>query len=179
MLDHGNQYKLVLLVAPVGTGKNRLIQQWAQQRSKPFSGSLLWIAADKKTMNLPDFLKELSNEITRWDKNIEAHAEVQEALQMKQIDDHPIDPGAIQEFPHQLENLVNQQLNRLMQLPGDRFIIILNYHKFDDPRIHPVIGYLIDYLPPNIHMIISSEDHPSLPIPRYRARRELLEIDLS
>jgi ATP/maltotriose-dependent transcriptional regulator MalT len=37
--------------------------------------------------------------------------------------------------------------------------------------------YIIDYLPPNFHLIISSQDNPSPQIARLRARRELLEID--
>lgn len=177
MLDHGNQYKLVLIVAPPGAGKNRLIRQWAQHGAKHCLASPLWIIVDDKTRNLPDFLNKLSSEITRWDQNIEAEAEFQSALLLERNEYSPNDAEVIQGLSHQIENLVNQLLNRLMQLPGDRFIIILNYHNFLDPRIHPVIGYLIEYFPPNMHMIISSQDHPPLPIPRFRARRELLEID--
>jgi len=177
MLDHGNQFKLVLVVAPPGSGKSRLIRQWARHRAKSFPWPPLWIIAGHNTKNLADFLNKLSKDITSWDKNSEAHAEVQKILFSEKIAFRPDNPDAIQELPHQLENIVNQLLNRLMRVPGDRFIIILNYHNFHDPGIHHVIGYLIEYLPPNIHVIISSQDHPALPIPRFRARRELLEID--
>ena len=172
MLDHGNQYKLVLIVAPPGAGKNRLIRQWAQHGAMHCLASPLWLIVDHKTRNLPDFLNKLSSEITRWDQNIEAEAEFQRAFLLEHNEYSPNDAEVIQGLSHPIENLVNQLLNRLMQLPGERFIIILNYHKFLDPRIHPVIGYLIEYFPPNMHMIISSQDHPPLPIARFRARRE-------
>lgn len=177
MLNHGNQYKLVLLVAPPGAGKTRLINQWSQQKEKIFCCPPLRIVVDNKTKKLSDFLKKLSNGITMWDQNSEANVEAHRGLHMEQIDYGPNDPDAIQGVSDQLENILNQFLNRLMHLPGDRFIIIENYHNFHDPMIHTVIAYLIDFLPPNIHMIISSQDQPALPIPRLRARRELIEIE--
>ena len=176
MLDHGNQYKLVLLVAPPGTGKASLIHQWSQQNENTLCCPPLWIIVDNKTKQLPGLLKKLSNGITMWDQNITGNAEAYRDLHMQQSDYAPNDPDAIQGVTDKLENILNQLLNRLMQFPGDRFIIIENYHSFHDPMIHTVIGYLIDYLPPNIHLIITSQDQPALPIPRLRARRELIEI---
>jgi LuxR family maltose regulon positive regulatory protein len=177
MLDHGNRCKLVLLVAPAGAGKTRLIRQWSQQNEETLCWSLLWIVVENKTRNLSGFLKKLSNGITMWDQNIEANAEVSVEIQKEQIEFAPHDPEDIPDVSPHLETILNQLLNRLMHLPRDRFIIILNYQNFHDPRIHSVIGYLLDFLPQNIHMIISSEEQPALPIPRLRARRELIEID--
>lgn len=112
-----------------------------------------------------------------WDQNTAGKVGAHRDLQLEQSDFAPHDPDSVKGVSDQLENILNQLLNRLMQLPGDRFIIIENYHNFHDPMIHTVIGYLIDFLPPNIHMIITSQDQPALPIPRLRVRRELIEIE--
>jgi LuxR family maltose regulon positive regulatory protein len=176
MLDRGNQYKLVLLTAPSGAGKARLIRQWSKQNEKTFCCPPLWIVVDNKTKQLSGFLEKLANGITMWDQNFEANAEAYRGLYMQQSDSGANEPNAVQGVSEQLENILIQLLNRLMHLPGDRFIIIENYHTFHDPMIHTVIGYLIDFLPPNMHLIITSQDQPALPIPRLRARRELIEI---
>jgi LuxR family maltose regulon positive regulatory protein len=172
LLDHGNQYKVVLLVAPSGAGKQRLIQRWLEQSAV----SPVWISVDHQDTNLQDFLGMFFVELTRWDQNFAGLVEGRAGSSADQNGYHPTDPGTMQGMQPGLENLLIQTLNCLMELPDDRHIIIHNYHNLRDPGIHPVISYLIDYLPPNIHLIISSQELPALQIPRLRARRELLEI---
>lgn len=176
MLDHGNQYKVILIVAPPGAGKQQLLQEWvlrSVEQSAPFP---LWIYVDSETLNLLDFLNMFFFELTRWDQFFESLLEGQEHYLVDQPGYDPNDPGSNRDIHLRLENLLNLIFNRLMQFPEDRYIMILNYHNFRDPRIHPVISYLIDFLPPKIHLIISSQELPPLQIPRLRARRELLEI---
>lgn len=176
MLDHGNQFKVVLIIAPAGAGKHRLIQQWVQKLLEQSVPSPLWIYAANGTMNLLDFLTMLIHQLTSWDQYFGSLLEGQKPYLTDQPGYDPINPRTNREIYPRLENLLNQMLNRLMQFQEDRYIIILNYHKFRDPEIHLVIGYLIDFLPQNIHLIISSQEPPALQIPRLRARRELLEI---
>lgn len=176
MLDHGNLCKVILIVGPPGAGKERLIQKWGQQLDEQSVPSPLWISGANETTELLDFLNMLFTELTRWDQCFESLLEVLEPSHVDQPGYDPTDPGTSREIHPRLENLLNQMLNRLMQFPEDRYIIIMNYHNFRDPRIHPVISYLIDFLPPKIHLIISSQELPALQIPRLRARRELLEI---
>jgi len=178
MLDHGNQYKVVLIIAPLGAGKMRLVQQWVLLWVEQSAPSPLWICIDNETTDLIDFLNVLFFELIKWDQNFETLFEGQVASLIEKPGFHPTDPGTILDIQPGLENLLNQMLNQLMQFPEDRYIIILNYHNFRDPRIHPVISFLIDHLPPKIHLIISSQELPALQIPRLRARRELLEIGL-
>ncbi len=75
-----------------------------------------------------------------------------------------------------IEAVLVELINGLIHLSGDRFIILENYHRIQDEEIHRMIAYLIDYLPPNFHLIITSQVSPPLQIPRLRVRRELLEI---
>ena len=115
-------------------------------------------------------------ELTRWDQKFKTLRDdlVETSADLPGF--HPADPQSIHDVPPGLENILNQILNRLMQFTDHRYINILNYHNIRDPRIHPVIAYLIDYMPPGIHLIITSQEQPALQIPRLRARRELLEI---
>lgn len=176
LLDHGNQYKLILIVASSGTGKIRLIQQWVQKWEKTSQSLPIWIFIDSRTNNFSEFLNKLTSEFIKWDPIFEAHVDEFMASVKGQFENDSPDSEVILGVQPQIENFVNQLLNGMMQLTGDRFIIILNYDLIRDQRIHSMIEYLIDYLPPNIHLIISSQDYPPLQIPRLRARRELLEI---
>jgi LuxR family maltose regulon positive regulatory protein len=68
-------------------------------------------------------------------------------------------------------------INTLIPLEGDRFLILDNYQFIHEPNVHGMVAYLIDYLPPNFHLIIASQVKPPLQIPRLRVRKELLEIN--
>ena len=76
-----------------------------------------------------------------------------------------------------IETVLTGLINGLIHLDGDRFLILVNYHIIHDSGIHGMVAYLIDYLPPNFHLIIASQVKPRLQIPRLRVRRELLEIN--
>jgi LuxR family maltose regulon positive regulatory protein len=43
-------------------------------------------------------------------------------------------------------------------------------------KIHHGIRLLIDYQPPQMHLLIASREEPPLQIARLRARRQLVEI---
>ena len=44
------------------------------------------------------------------------------------------------------------------------------------PSIHEAMAFLLDHLPPQVHLVIASRADPPLPLARLRARGELLEI---
>jgi LuxR family maltose regulon positive regulatory protein len=175
-LDHGNHYKLVLIVAPAETGKAEIIQQWTKNNINFASIQPTFLTIELEDNEPSQFLRKLIAEIKQWDPNVEDHFDIQHAD--KQISNNKVSPEtkSIQRLHPSIETQLNELINRLMILAGDRFIIMLNYHHIENPNIHAMITYLIDYLPPNLHLVMTSQTTPPLQIPRLRARRELLEI---
>ena len=51
-----------------------------------------------------------------------------------------------------------------------------DYHLVDGPGIGAGMTFLLEHLPPNVHLVISTRADPALPLARLRARGELVEI---
>jgi LuxR family maltose regulon positive regulatory protein len=68
-------------------------------------------------------------------------------------------------------------LNLLVDLPVDLVVILFNYQAIHNPTVHQVVQLLLDHLPPQAHLLISSSTSLPLDIARWRVRGEVLEID--
>jgi LuxR family maltose regulon positive regulatory protein len=54
--------------------------------------------------------------------------------------------------------------------------VLDDYHTIDAPAIHQALALLIDYLPPHLHVMITTRVDPPLPLARWRARGALSEL---
>ena len=65
--------------------------------------------------------------------------------------------------------------------PGNRkgcpYVLVLDdYHVVEAQPIHSALAFLLDHLPPRLHLVIASRADPPLPLPRLRVRNELTEL---
>ena len=67
-------------------------------------------------------------------------------------------------------------LNELSVLPGDLTLVLDDYHLAEGPDIRPGMVFLLEHLPPQVHLVISTRADPALPLARLRARGELVEV---
>jgi LuxR family maltose regulon positive regulatory protein len=60
----------------------------------------------------------------------------------------------------------------------DRSIVLVldDYHAVQTPSIHAGLQFLLDHLPRNLHIIVSTRTDPPWPLARFRARNQLIEI---
>lgn len=54
--------------------------------------------------------------------------------------------------------------------------VLDDYHLIEDKDTHAVMAFILDHLPRNLHFILVSRREPPLPLARYRARDQLMEI---
>jgi len=55
-------------------------------------------------------------------------------------------------------------------------LVLDDYHVIDARDVQDGMEFLLDHLPPGLHVVIASRADPALPLPRLRARGELVEI---
>ena len=55
-------------------------------------------------------------------------------------------------------------------------LVLDDYHVIDARDIHDGMVFLLDHLPPRLHLVIASRTDPPLPLARLRARGELTEV---
>ena len=60
--------------------------------------------------------------------------------------------------------------------PGGLDLVLDDYHLADGPAIADDMAFLLEHLPPQVHLVISTRADPALPLARLRARGELVEV---
>ena len=67
-------------------------------------------------------------------------------------------------------------VNDLDELAGPTVLALDDYHVIDAPDIHEAVTFLLDHLPPQVTIAITTRADPPLPLARLRGRGELLEL---
>ncbi|MFJ4067202.1 LuxR C-terminal-related transcriptional regulator [Pseudomonas sp. NPDC089996] len=79
-----------------------------------------------------------------------------------------------------LEHWVIVLVQAVAQRQRDLVLMVDDVHHLEHPAILKVLGWLLDYAPANLHLVLGSRLplSPSLPLVRLRAQHQLTELDL-
>jgi LuxR family maltose regulon positive regulatory protein len=157
-LQEGLNYNLVLISAPAGFGKTTLLSEWIRH-SKPHI-STAWISLD-----------EGDNDPVRfWDYFIAALKTLQPDIGEKIL------PSLHSSQPPSTEPMLHALINDLSGIAGDFVVVLDDYHLIESQQIHDGITYLLEHIPVQLHVVISSRADPPLPLAFFRGRGTMLEI---
>src|SRR6201999_4347076 len=67
-------------------------------------------------------------------------------------------------------------INDLDVLAGPTVVALDDYHVIDGAAVHEAVTFLLDNLPPQVTLAMPTRADPALPLPRLRARGELVEV---
>jgi LuxR family maltose regulon positive regulatory protein len=67
-------------------------------------------------------------------------------------------------------------INDISGITGDFVVVLDDYHLIESQQIHDGITYLLEHIPVQLHLVISSRADPPLPLALFRGRGALLEI---
>ena len=156
--------KLTLISAPAGFGKTTLVSEWVascKEQREPLVRAA-WLSLDDRDNDPAHFLAYLVAALQTITEDVGKG--VLEAIQPSQ----PL--TRIHEF------LLTTLLNEIAEIP-DHFVLVLDdYHMIDSEPIDAAITFLLDHLPPQMHLVITTREDPHLPLARYRARDQLTEL---
>ena len=155
-INDGITQKLVLICAPAGFGKTTLLSDWVRQINLPVA----WLSLDAGDNELNRFLIYLVAAIQTIDDNL--CRTVQAMVQ------------ASQSPP--MESILIEVINEVAVQSENLFLILEDFHVVEDQTIHKALTFLIEHLPPVMHLVISSRSDPFLPLSRLRARGQLTEL---
>lgn len=158
-LDGCLRTPLTLLAAPAGFGKSTLLTDWIHQPGTS-PRHIAWVALDASDSDPVQFLRYLISALQKLAPAI--GASLLPLLRSAQ--------------PPPLQPLLSVLVNDLIQLPDDSLVVLDDYHVIDTPAVHQTLGFLLEHLPPQLHLIIASRVNPPLPLSRMRARGQLVEI---
>ncbi len=160
--------RLTLISAQAGSGKTTLLGQWAA--SSP-DLEIIWLSLDKAD-NFPTrfwsyVIAAFANRLPGLN---EIGQQLLELLQTPHLVSQPLPVETI------FTELINASLPQPNTSPKDICLVLDDYHLVENPEIHRDVAGLLDYLPPNLHLLIATRSDPELPLARLRARGQLLEI---
>ncbi|MEM8859692.1 MAG: LuxR C-terminal-related transcriptional regulator, partial [Chloroflexota bacterium] len=72
--------------------------------------------------------------------------------------------------------ILTSLVNEISQLPADFLLVLDDYHIIDNVAVDHALLFLLEHMPPQMHLVIASREDPSFPLPRMRARGELIEV---
>src|SRR5205823_5177389 len=74
------------------------------------------------------------------------------------------------------EVMLTALLNDLTTI-RDPFVLVLDdYHEIEARLVDQALTYLVEHLPPHMHLVIATREDPPLPLARLRARDQLTEL---
>jgi LuxR family maltose regulon positive regulatory protein len=155
-LSEGLHRKLTLISAPAGFGKSTLASEWVATCERPTA----WLALDEADNDLTRFLAYLVATVQTIAPTIGQG--VLRGLQAPQ--------------PPSAEVMLTALLNEITTLP-DHFVLVLDdYHVIDAPLVDQALTFLLEHLPPQMHLVIATREDPPLPLARLRAQGQLTEL---
>jgi len=155
-LNAGLHRKLTLISAPAGFGKTTVTSSWITQHKI----TTAWVSLDERDGDPSRFLAHLIAAMQTFDDDIGRLAS--EAL-------HTVQPLA-------MDAVFTSLFNEIVVIPHDFWLVLDDYHVLQSPEIDEAMTFLLDNLPPQMHLVIITREDPQLPLSRLRVRDQLTEL---
>jgi LuxR family transcriptional regulator, maltose regulon positive regulatory protein len=156
--DKGFGRKLTLISAPAGFGKTTLASQWVVSCGQPVA----WLSVDEGDNDPARLLEYLVLSLQTV-----APKTGERILGILQATDTQLPP---------IESLLAALLNEINTI-SDRFVLVLDdYHVIESELAARSISFLVEHLPPQMHLVIATREDPALPLAGLRARGQLTEV---
>lgn len=156
LIHGGLDRALILVSAPAGYGKTTLVSSWLKETKIPSA----WISLDGSDNDPIRFLQYLLAALVPIAPSIE-----DDLVSMLQ---------GIQ--PAQFENVINLLVNELASFPEPFVLVLDDFHVLHSEAILKMLSYLLEHMPPQMHLVTLTRTDPPLPLARLRVRGQLLDI---
>lgn len=159
-LQRGMERALILISAPIGFGKSTLLSDWLDSRAIPVA----WLLLEPQDNDPARFLSYLLAALQIADPHLGTTRPVQHR------------PLHLLSMEAMLTFLLNDLLKRTAITQEHVVLVLDNYQVVTLEAIHHALSFLLEHLPPWIHLVILTREDPPLPLAQLRGRDELLEL---
>lgn len=155
-LNEGLHRKLTLISAAAGFGKTTVVSEWVAGCGY----AVAWLSLDEGDNDPLRFLTYLVAALQTIAPGLGEG--VMAVLRSPQ--------------PPPMESILTTLLNDITPI-AEHFVLVLDdYHLIDASPIDHALAFLLEHLPPTMHLVIATREDPPLPLARLRARRQLTEL---
>jgi LuxR family maltose regulon positive regulatory protein len=154
-INAGVKGPLTLLSAPAGFGKTQLLAEWAAESPDPIA----WLTLSAEDNDYVRFFQYLSS----------AFQEVEPRLSEAILD-------YLQTAESNRLEMAVLLINEVSAIPKHVVLVVDEYHVLENSSIIADFNFLLNNLPPNLHLVIASRSEQSLDLANLRARGLVTEI---
>ena len=158
-LDEGRSVGLTLISAPAGSGKTTLLGEWCAAAGTG-NWPIVWLSLDKGDNDPNRF----------WIYFISALQGIRPGIGKAALEM----VGQLEAVPQ--EFILSSIVNDVLQVEEDFSFVLDDYHLISSESIQESMAFLMDHLPPRMHLIISGRSIPALPLARLRIQKQVVEI---
>jgi LuxR family transcriptional regulator, maltose regulon positive regulatory protein len=166
-LNAGWGGRLILISAPAGYGKTTLVAEWLSSlppvlRSKEegMGARVAWLSLEEGDNDPRRFLGYLLAALKHV--NAEIGRPVEAMLRSPQ--------------PPPDKVILTALVNEILAVSQPIMFVVDDYHVIHAPPIHEQINFLLEHQPAQMHVVLITREDPPLPLPRLRARGQMVEI---
>jgi ATP/maltotriose-dependent transcriptional regulator MalT len=145
-----------VVASPAGYGKTTLLADWARSADIPVA----WVSLSEDDNDPDRFLRYL---LSGWESAAPGVATSPFGL-------------LLSSSAPEREAVLSAFINVASARAEGMVFVLDDYHLLSDSTIHQALVFLLDHLPPVIHLVLATREQPPLPLARYRARQELFEL---
>ena len=150
-----------MITAPAGFGKTTLIGEWLRQCTMPVA----WISLERSDNDLVRFWRYVIKALSSLYPTIHEHI------------GHQLDAFySCQLNIVALEALLTTIINMLTELDQDVILALDDFQTITDPAIHQSLPFLLEHLPCQVHIFITTRTNFPLLIARLRVQGKLTEL---
>ncbi|MBC7551433.1 MAG: helix-turn-helix transcriptional regulator, partial [Cellulomonas sp.] len=157
-MRRGAGSRLTLVSAPAGFGKTTLLADWLHG-APGTDRSVAWLSLDPADNEPATFWTYVVTALQGAVPGVGSDA-------LELLRTHPL--------PTEL--LLTTLLNDLAAASREVWLVLDDYHLVDDPDVGRGMAFLLQHLPAQVHVVLSTRADPDLPLARWRVRGELVEI---
>ncbi len=148
-------HKLTIISAPAGFGKTTLVSEWVVDCGRPTA----WLSLDEGDSDPTRFLIYLVSALKTIAPNIGEGV-----------------LGVLQSPQPPIESILTTLLNEITTIPNNFIFVLDDYHLTDSKAVDNALTFLVEHMPTQMHMVITTREDPNLPLARLRVRDQLTEL---
>ncbi len=155
-LNKGLNRKLILISASAGFGKTTLLSEWINHYQIPTA----WFSINNSDNDTVNFLSYIITGIQNLEKEF--------GKSTLKLLKSPNYTG--------YESIINLMINDIINIKKDFLLVLDDFHLINNKDIYNLVSYLIENIPENIHIVLSTRSDPNLPVAKLRSQHQMVEL---
>ncbi|MFS1511566.1 LuxR C-terminal-related transcriptional regulator [Chengkuizengella sp. SCS-71B] len=155
-LNDGVHRKLTLISAHAGFGKTTLVSEWLAS----CNCAVAWLSLEERDNNSNSFLAYIIAALQTIEEDL--GKELLGLLQSPQLP--------------KMEVILTSLLNEITSIPYHFILVLDDYHTIHTQPINHALTFLLENMPSQMHLVITTREDPKFPLARFRARDQLTEV---